>query len=493
MDTKELKLERHNAVLEEISFKSLCIICLIYAAFYTFCLYRNEMGITFPVFIVGTVGFFVYYMKKMKKEIKKFSLFYIISAILLGINVCVTSNIILIKLDKVFIFVLFFMLFMHNQYDDSTWDLSRYVKALCKNVFSLFGFISYPFYDFSDTCKKKPVENIEKTDDHPDERSNFYYVFIGLCISIPLLFIILPLLLSSDVIFSKKMEALFSFSWNIEAVEIIISIVVVFFAAYAMIYRITLKIGSLTEPVADKRTHNPVIAITVNMVLLVIYMMYSMIQIVYLFLRSGKLPEGYTYARYSHEGFFELVFVCLINIILVLICRKYSRDSKPLKVILCMISGCTYVMIASSAYRMFLYISVYCLTFLRIIVLWALLVMAVIMAGVSVYLFKPDMNIIRFGTVTLVTLWMVFVLINPDYQIAKYNIMYHDDDNYICELSYDAVPAIDKYGNNELLDKFIHSRRYYRNNYIDDETTDFRKINISVLRAAKIAKDNRIL
>ena len=70
MDTKEFTLERHNAVLEEISFKSLCIICLIYAAFYTFCLYRNEMGITFPVFIVGTVGFFVYYMKKMKKDMQ---------------------------------------------------------------------------------------------------------------------------------------------------------------------------------------------------------------------------------------------------------------------------------------------------------------------------------------------------------------------------------------------------------------------------------------
>ena len=40
---------------------------------------------------------------------------------------------------------------------------------------------------------------------------------------------------------------------------------------------------------------------------------------------------------------------------------------------------------------------------------------------------------------------MIFAYAKPDYQIAAYNIQYHDDDSYILRLSFDAVPAIAKY------------------------------------------------
>ena len=145
------------------------------------------------------------------------------------------------------------------------------------------------------------------------------------------------------------------------------------------------------------------------------------IQVIYLFMRRGTLPEGYTYSSYAHEGFFQLVFVCLINILIVLLCRKYSADNLALKCILCLISACTYVLIASAAYRMFLYIDVYKLTFLRLYVLWALAVMAVVMAGIIVYLFRPGMPFARFAACVLVSLWMIFAYAKPDYLIAAYD------------------------------------------------------------------------
>ena len=72
----------------------------------------------------------------------------------------------------------------------------------------------------------------------------------------------------------------------------------------------------VAAPVTDKRRYSPVIAITVNVVLLCVYLVYCGIQVIYLFMRRGTLPEGYTYSSYAHEGFFQLVFVCLINIVL---------------------------------------------------------------------------------------------------------------------------------------------------------------------------------
>lgn len=158
-----------------------------------------------------------------------------------------------------------------------------------------------------------------------------------------------------------------------------------------------------------------------------------------------------------------------------------------------MISGCTYIMISSSAYRMYLYIDAYKLTFLRIYVLWALLVMAVIMAGIIVYLYKPDMKFVNYCVVSFISLWIMFVAIDPDYQIAKYNIQYHDDDDYICELSLDALPAIERYGDEELIDKYFLYRSRSVNGYerkkIKNEKLTVRTWNYSKWRAKEIWSD----
>ena len=55
----------------------------------------------------------------------------------------------------------------------------------------------------------------------------------------------------------------------------------------------------------------------------------------------------------------------------------------------------------------------------------------------------------------------------PDYQIAAYNIQYHDDDSYILRLSFDAVPAIEKYDKSgELLSDYFNygDYLYYESN-----------------------------
>ncbi|MBO4845398.1 MAG: DUF4173 domain-containing protein [Lachnospiraceae bacterium] len=447
----------NNNLLDEIPFRKLIIISIAYAVLYTFCLYENYSGITFPFFIAGTIGFFIYYMKMMGNPIKRFSYFYLTAIFLMGLDICISANEVLAVFNRCFIFVLFFMLFLHNIYDDSTWDASRYFTAVCGFCASALAFIVQPFKDITFLHKSDREAMMEENNGFTKTtgvKGTVWYVMIGLAISVPLLCVILPLLLSSDIIFSNTMEDLFSFAWDID-ISVFVMLVTVFFVAYAMIYRLSTRMTGLDIPVEDKRIHNPIIAITVNSVLLIVYLMYCVIQIVFLFMRNGQLPEGYTYTQYAHEGFFQLVFVCIINIVIVLICRKYSKDNMVLKIVLCVISACTYIMIASSAYRMYLYIDAYKLTFLRIYVLWALLVMAVIMAGVIVYLFVPKMAFVKYAVVTFISLWIIFAYSDPDYTIAKYNIQYHDDDDYICRLSYDALPAIEEYGGDQFVETYL--------------------------------------
>ena len=508
----------------KLSFDKLFLLSGVYALFYTFCLYRNRMGLTFPVFALGTAGLFLYYLRLTGRALKKGSALYLAGILLLGLNVCLTSNEIVILFDKGFIFLLFFMLFLHNLYDDSTWDVSKYILSLCGCVLSAVKFLPRPLKDLGEYLKGRSVKttsgvvcreaevkatpevtSLAEVKTTPEVTSHTevaphtaLYILIGLGISLPLLAVILPLLMSSDVIFMDFFENMFDLGIEIDPGAILFMIFAVFVMSYGMLCRFGQPMKYAAAPVTDKRRYSPVIAITVNLVLLSVYFVYCGIQVIYLFMRQGTLPEGYTYSSYAHEGFFQLVFVCLINILIVLLCRKYSADNLALKCILCLISACTYVLIASAAYRMFLYIGVYKLTFLRLYVLWALAVMAVVMAGIIVYLFRPGMPFARFAACVLVSLWMIFAYAKPDYLIAAYNIQYHDDDSYIMRLSFDAVLAIEKYDKSgELLTDYFKygDYPYYESTRVggalQGRKVSLRKWNYSLHRTYRIYEAHR--
>ena len=137
----------------KLSFDKLFLLSGVYALFYTFCLYRNRMGLTFPVFALGTAGLFLYYLRLTGRALKKGSALYLAGILLLGLNVCLTSNEIVILFDKGFIFLLFFMLFLHNLYDDSTWDVSKYILSLCGCVLSAVKFLPRPLKDLGEYLK----------------------------------------------------------------------------------------------------------------------------------------------------------------------------------------------------------------------------------------------------------------------------------------------------------------------------------------------------
>ena len=72
------------AVWESASF--FLKLVLIFAAFYVFCLYRNLMGITYPLFTAGLLGVYLYFLKKEHQPLKKISVFYMTAIFLLGLS-----------------------------------------------------------------------------------------------------------------------------------------------------------------------------------------------------------------------------------------------------------------------------------------------------------------------------------------------------------------------------------------------------------------------
>ena len=478
-----------------------------YALFYVFCLYKNGSGITFPLFTLGTIIYFVLCMKKIDVAVKKYSIFYMVSIELLGLSTCLTDSWVIIMLNKFSIFFLIIVFLLHNFYEVKHWNFLDHIKAYIITTIVPIIYIAKPFLHFAEYKKNKSIYNEEK------KKSKIIYVILGVVISLPLVVVVLFLLASADAVFENIFDKMFEnmdfFTMTGDTILSGILFVIVFFCVYMLIsFFSNFKVNENRQ---IKEGGEPLIAITVCAILSFIYVIFCGIQVVYLFIGSGAnfvLPNDMTYAQYAREGFFQLLFVCLLNLILVLAGIYLFKESKVLKLFLCVITSCTYIMIASSAMRMLLYIQYKYLTFLRVFVLWALLVIALVMIGVMISIFKKDFNFFRYSTIIVTCLYLVLSFARVDYWVAKVNIdnmeyetqyeffegvsLYEDYYYLIYNLSYDAAPLIFAYEDGSDADDYgsfnYEKKEYVQNIKYDTNDMSLRKTNISRLIAKSMAQ-----
>ena len=457
---QEIKTEERKK--KEKRFQMFGIGSFLYALFYTFCLYRNTSGITYPFFVGGTLLFSGYFIRKSesssadgnrartKEHIS--NVFLMVSIVIAGGLNCATDSGVLIFLNKLLMIALFGVLLLQCWHDLTGWSVTAYVKGGMAMLFGGFVNAAAPFYDVA-ACWQLRHRNSENAEKNANRGRMIKSVGIGLLIVIPMAMFIALLLASADAVFYNLIYDILTFSIDIDTCEDIIKIAVLIMVVFVMCYGIFAynaepqNIKTIDNLARTEKTNwDSYIAVTVNGVMCVMYVVFSGIQIVSLFF--GKLPEGYTYSSYARHGFFELVFVCLFNIILVLSTLAYFESSRLLRTLLTIICVCTYIMTISSAYRMILYISSYQLTFLRLLVLWGLVMIAVVMTGVLVYTYNQKFSLFRFVLMALTAGWLCFSAAHPDYWIATYNIMASEDEqdydsSYLTRrLSLDAVPAL---------------------------------------------------
>lgn len=456
---------------EEKRFRRLGMGSCIYALFYTFCLFRNASGITYPFFVGATLLYFGYYTAKYAESCAKehglwvkascYRRFLVAAVLILGVLNCTTASWILIFFNKVIMYVMLGVLILQTWHDISDWSIAVHLKGI---IFLVTGTLSQILSPLYDRCAAKKLASLKgekekkKKKSDSDNRHILVSIVIGLIISIPLVCVLLLLLSSADIVFYKLLCDIFSFKMDVDLVDFVWDLISV---AFCIIIAFGLSYGALcycddkdsiknvdAMAVRKEKKLDVYIAMTISVLVGAIYLVFSGIQILGLFMGRLTLPEGCTYAGYARTGFFQLVFVCLINIVLVLCILAYFETVRSLRVVLCMICGCTYIMEASSLFRLLMYIKSYSLTFTRVLALWGLVVMAVVMAGVVCCIFVPRLKLFRYVLVTVAVCWIAFSAAHPDYWIAKYNIAKSETgetiDTYYLRysLSLDVVPAL---------------------------------------------------
>lgn len=374
-----------------------------------------------------------------------------VAIILLGISTFCTDDGRIIFFNKLGILLLMMSLLLKQFYNTAGWKLGKFLGSIVVMASASLAELGRPFSDGRQYRKNRPDKSNKK----------LTAVGLGLLIAMPLLLVVLILLSDADAVFRQMTKKLLDGITIENIMNVLLRIAFIFFASYAFLSYLCSK--TLKEEVKDRKNGEPLVAITVTGLLTLLYLFFSGIQIVGLFLGKLKLPEGYTYAMYAREGFFQLLTVAFLNLVIVLVCLSFFRESKVLKIILTVMSLCTFIMMASSAMRMIIYIYYYYMTFLRLLVLWGLTLLALLFLGIVINIFRDKFSLFRYSVVVVTVLYLALSFSHPDYIIASINVgnasaqdidtdaekfrdrvPYHDY-SFLSRLSADAAPVIVPY------------------------------------------------
>lgn len=205
-------------------------------------------------------------------------------------------------------------------------------------------------------------------------------VFGGLLLSVPILFVVLPLLASADDNFGRLVlelpEKISGDIWSflVRAVFSLPVTAYLFGLGYGCIYKrktdriqreAVRKTGEGVRIVSDTAVNTALMTVSAC------YGLFMALQAQYLFSAfAGIRPETYTYAEYARKGFFELCLVAVVNLAVLLMANLFTRtkreESRWLRCLNLLLSVLTLLLISTAMSKMILYISAYGLTEKRI-------------------------------------------------------------------------------------------------------------------------------
>ncbi len=250
-------------------------------------------------------------------------------------------NIIAIPILLTFFFFLLINKNFHIENNCLTWIFKIFPNKLFSNL-------SYLKFD-STKLKNKKTKNI----------------ILGILIGSILGLIILILLTSADDYFNYFIKNITSHI-NFKGSNIIIFLTS-FIILFSTLINIIKNKNTKMSKIKKINTDNTLI-ITILSIVNFIFVLFIISEISKLTFNFLRLPKQYTYSSYAREGFFQLLFVTLINFAILLFIEykaKISNKNNLIKKLSYLLIAFSIILIFNSYYRMFLYISNYGLTVLR--------------------------------------------------------------------------------------------------------------------------------
>ena len=307
----------------------------------------------------------------------------------------------------------------------------------------------------------------------------FLHIFFGLLIGTPFIMIVIFLLSSADATFKNIFDNLFNLDISVpKNIGTLIWSLPMATYLYALIYGSSIEDNSKSfnidkfNKTMDNAASIPRLSLyTVNAVICCFYILFIGIQAIYFIdILGGSLPADFTYSDYARRGFFELLTVALINIVFIVVAKILSvknENNKYMRIHILLNSILTLVLISVAFAKMYLYISTYGLTTLRIIPSVFMIFLCFVFAFIIMGEFKKNFPVTKLSFYAGNILFVLLCLANIDAVVAGYNLNAYMNGNLPYYDIYDlresdmaAMPVIYKAWKNSS-DKELKDKLYF--------------------------------
>lgn len=408
---------------------------------------HGEIGLSYPVFITCFYGVFFWRYRSFAFKNKKLGLLLIASIWLLAASFFLNSNMVLHLLNILVIPLMVLVQLVLVTYPlENQWHRWPFVQKL---FLSLGAAIIYVFR-FIMSGPKLAVRGLEEK-----KSATIRKILIGVGISLPLLFVIVNLLISADQQFGNLLGTIPRWLLGLKIEEQIlrtIAITIYTLAIFGLLQVLRFKQPISAEPSVqkEKMAWDSVISLTVLTLLNIVYLLFVVVQFQYFF--SETLKEGYTYAEFARRGFFELLFVTILN--LLIISTLVSFVEKSSKILTLVIRGLlsllvifSGVVLYSAFIRLFMYEEAYGFTFTRVLAHSFMIFLLVILCYSFMKIWMDRLSLVRFYIISAIIFYTMVNTIQLDRLVVDQNLERYSETGkidiyYLNSLSYEGVEGL---------------------------------------------------
>lgn len=221
-----------------------------------------------------------------------------------------------------------------------------------------------------------------KIDTNKEKNDKVINIIFGTIIGVFISGLILALLTSADAYFDKFLSSIVT-NINVDFNLWYVIKGIIYFVILFVIGINLFKNKEIVLKESKMSNINKTVVTTMLFIVNFVFVLFLISEISKLCGNFLKVPKGYIYSSYAREGFFQLLFVTLINfgIILYLIYKtNLVKEDKKVKYLVLSLIAFSIFLIFNSYYRMFLYIGRFGFTNLRLQVI-LFLFMEIILFG----------------------------------------------------------------------------------------------------------------
>ena len=252
-------------------------------------------------------------------------------------------------------------------------------------------------------------------------RAKIGVAFLSVVFCVPVLTLVVLLLADADAVFWETLTGLFSGegpAWShVLRVALTVVVALMFFSWLTV----------LRMPKRDRRAASTGLSIPAMFpaillpMLNVVYALFTYIQFSNLFGGAAHAAMAGGYAEYARSGFFQLVLVAGINLIVLAVAIHASRGPW-MRTMSALLIAATAVLLVSAFWRMRLYILAFGMTVLRALTLWGMIAIAALLIIAAIALFVRRFPAVSAALACLIVLWVGLNAVDLDARIVSYNV-----------------------------------------------------------------------